>query len=170
MHEKTHQTEAVSPLRLWRALDKPNDADLNSNTFQRLGTTALKHHPHLCKHCVFFLQLEDVGDVIEKIRIGHDNRGTNPGWHLDRVEIRRQLRKGKVGDVHFRTPAYECIVKSPCIHQSLHSSYINNATHTRLTSPRARYTFLQCQVCTAWAALETCLCLPVGFGDDHLPV
>uniref|UniRef100_A0A3B3ZLB7 PLAT domain-containing protein n=1 Tax=Periophthalmus magnuspinnatus TaxID=409849 RepID=A0A3B3ZLB7_9GOBI len=41
------------------------------------------------------LQLEDVGDVIEKIRIGHDNRGVNPGWHLDRVEIRRLLRKGK---------------------------------------------------------------------------
>lgn len=41
-------------------------------------------------------QLEDVGDVIEKIRIGHDNRGVNPGWHLDRVEIRRLLRKGKV--------------------------------------------------------------------------
>lgn len=43
-----------------------------------------------------FSQLEDVGDVLEKIRIGHDNKGTNPGWHLDRVEIRRQLRKGKV--------------------------------------------------------------------------
>lgn len=42
------------------------------------------------------LQLADVGDVIEKIRIGHDNRGVNPGWHLDRVEIRRLLRKGKV--------------------------------------------------------------------------
>lgn len=37
-----------------------------------------------------------MGDVIEKIRIGHDNRGVNPGWHLDRVEIRRLLRKGKV--------------------------------------------------------------------------
>uniref|UniRef100_A0A3B4YR02 Lipoxygenase homology PLAT domains 1 n=1 Tax=Seriola lalandi dorsalis TaxID=1841481 RepID=A0A3B4YR02_SERLL len=44
---------------------------------------------------MFIVELEDVGDVIEKIRIGHDNRGTNPGWHLDRVEIRRQLRKGK---------------------------------------------------------------------------
>lgn len=42
------------------------------------------------------VQLADVGDVIEKIRIGHDNRGVNPGWHLDRVEIRRLLRKGKV--------------------------------------------------------------------------
>uniref|UniRef100_A0A672MKZ3 Lipoxygenase homology domain-containing protein 1-like n=1 Tax=Sinocyclocheilus grahami TaxID=75366 RepID=A0A672MKZ3_SINGR len=40
--------------------------------------------------------LEDIGDIIEKIRIGHDNRGVNPGWHLDRVEIRRLLRKGKV--------------------------------------------------------------------------
>lgn len=37
-----------------------------------------------------------MGDVIEKIRIGHDNRGVNPGWNLDRVEIRRLLRKGKV--------------------------------------------------------------------------
>nr|XP_019954598.1 PREDICTED: lipoxygenase homology domain-containing protein 1-like [Paralichthys olivaceus] len=44
---------------------------------------------------MFIVELEDVGDVIEKIRIGHDNKGTNPGWHLDRVEIRRQLRKGK---------------------------------------------------------------------------
>ncbi|TNN59103.1 Lipoxygenase y domain-containing protein 1 [Liparis tanakae] len=40
-------------------------------------------------------RLEDVGEDIEKIRIGHDNKGSNPGWHLDRVEIRRQLRKGK---------------------------------------------------------------------------
>ncbi|KAJ3604053.1 hypothetical protein NHX12_028794 [Muraenolepis orangiensis] len=44
---------------------------------------------------MFIVELEDVGDLIEKIRIGHDNQGTNPGWHLDRVEIRRQLRKGK---------------------------------------------------------------------------
>ncbi|KAM4615981.1 lipoxygenase homology domain-containing protein 1 [Polymixia lowei] len=44
---------------------------------------------------MFIVELEDVGDIIEKIRIGHDNRGSNPGWHLDRVEIRRQLRKGK---------------------------------------------------------------------------
>ncbi|XP_061733262.1 LOW QUALITY PROTEIN: lipoxygenase homology domain-containing protein 1 [Nerophis ophidion] len=44
---------------------------------------------------MFIVELEDVGEVIEKIRIGHDNRGINPGWHLDRVEIRRLLRKGK---------------------------------------------------------------------------
>uniref|UniRef100_A0A8C4HEN1 Lipoxygenase homology domains 1b n=1 Tax=Dicentrarchus labrax TaxID=13489 RepID=A0A8C4HEN1_DICLA len=44
---------------------------------------------------MFIVELEDIGDVLEKIRIGHDNKGTNPGWHLDRVEIRRQLRKGK---------------------------------------------------------------------------
>uniref|UniRef100_A0A3Q2ZDP0 Lipoxygenase homology PLAT domains 1b n=1 Tax=Kryptolebias marmoratus TaxID=37003 RepID=A0A3Q2ZDP0_KRYMA len=35
---------------------------------------------------MFIVELEDIGDVIEKIRIGHDNRGTNPGWHLDRSE------------------------------------------------------------------------------------
>ncbi|KAF7660325.1 hypothetical protein LDENG_00284760 [Lucifuga dentata] len=44
---------------------------------------------------MFIVELEDVGDIIEKIRIGHDNRGVNPGWHLDRVEIRRLFRKGK---------------------------------------------------------------------------
>ncbi|XP_075875519.1 lipoxygenase homology domain-containing protein 1 [Nelusetta ayraudi] len=44
---------------------------------------------------MFIVELEDIGDVIEKMRIGHDNQGSNPGWHLDRVEIRRQLRKGK---------------------------------------------------------------------------
>ncbi|XP_028828916.1 lipoxygenase homology domain-containing protein 1 isoform X1 [Denticeps clupeoides] len=44
---------------------------------------------------MFIVELEDIGDVMEKIRIGHDNRGINPGWHLDRVEIRRLLRKGK---------------------------------------------------------------------------
>ncbi|KAE8285273.1 Lipoxygenase-like proteiny domain-containing protein 1 [Larimichthys crocea] len=44
---------------------------------------------------MFIVELEDVGDVMEKIRIGHDNRGVNPGWHLDRVEIRRLLGKGK---------------------------------------------------------------------------
>ena len=63
----------------------------------------LRRRQQLCKQCVVFSQLEDVGDVIEKIRIGHDNRGTNPGWHLDRVEIRRQLRKGKVVKIHFST-------------------------------------------------------------------
>ncbi|XP_016404113.1 lipoxygenase homology domain-containing protein 1-like [Sinocyclocheilus rhinocerous] len=44
---------------------------------------------------MFIVELEDIGDIIEKIRIGHDNRGVNPGWHLDRVEIRRLLRKVK---------------------------------------------------------------------------
>lgn len=62
----------------------------------------LRQHRQLFKQCVIFSQLEDIGDVIEKIRIGHDNRGTNPGWHLDRVEIRRQLRKGKVIKIHLR--------------------------------------------------------------------
>lgn len=60
---------------------------------------------------LLFPQLEDIGDVIEKIRIGHDNRGSNPGWHLDRVEIRRQLRKGKVVRSTYNRPAHY-IIKS----------------------------------------------------------
>ncbi|XP_059505870.1 lipoxygenase homology domain-containing protein 1 [Stegostoma tigrinum] len=43
----------------------------------------------------FIVELEDVGECIEKIRIGHDGRGLNSGWHLDRVAIRRLLQKGK---------------------------------------------------------------------------
>ncbi|XP_042637316.1 lipoxygenase homology domain-containing protein 1 [Orycteropus afer afer] len=39
----------------------------------------------------FILELEDVGEVIEKIRIGHDNTGINPGWHCSHVDIRRLL-------------------------------------------------------------------------------
>uniref|UniRef100_A0A8C3C408 Lipoxygenase homology domains 1 n=1 Tax=Cairina moschata TaxID=8855 RepID=A0A8C3C408_CAIMO len=43
----------------------------------------------------FIVELEDVGDIIEKIRIGHNGGGLNSGWHLDRVAIRRLLPNGK---------------------------------------------------------------------------
>uniref|UniRef100_A0A8D0FQV7 Lipoxygenase homology domains 1 n=1 Tax=Strix occidentalis caurina TaxID=311401 RepID=A0A8D0FQV7_STROC len=43
----------------------------------------------------FIVELEDVGDIIEKIRIGHKGGGLNSGWHLDRVAIRRLLPNGK---------------------------------------------------------------------------
>ncbi|XP_054253211.1 lipoxygenase homology domain-containing protein 1 [Indicator indicator] len=43
----------------------------------------------------FIVELEDVGDIIEKIRIGHNSSGLNSGWHLDRVAIRRLLPNGK---------------------------------------------------------------------------
>ncbi|XP_032166523.1 lipoxygenase homology domain-containing protein 1 [Mustela erminea] len=39
----------------------------------------------------FIMELEDVGEIIEKIRIGHDNMGLNPGWHCSHVDIRRLL-------------------------------------------------------------------------------
>ncbi|XP_035579822.1 lipoxygenase homology domain-containing protein 1 isoform X1 [Zalophus californianus] len=39
----------------------------------------------------FIMELEDVGEIIEKIRIGHDNTGVNPGWHCSHVDIRRLL-------------------------------------------------------------------------------
>uniref|UniRef100_A0A670JIB8 Lipoxygenase homology PLAT domains 1 n=1 Tax=Podarcis muralis TaxID=64176 RepID=A0A670JIB8_PODMU len=43
----------------------------------------------------FIVELEDIGDILEKIRIGHDGAGINPGWHLDKVQIRRLLPNGK---------------------------------------------------------------------------
>uniref|UniRef100_A0A8C6RPC3 Lipoxygenase homology domain-containing protein 1 n=1 Tax=Nannospalax galili TaxID=1026970 RepID=A0A8C6RPC3_NANGA len=39
----------------------------------------------------FIVELEDVGEIIEKIRIGHNNTGINPGWHCSHVDIRRLL-------------------------------------------------------------------------------
>ncbi|KAL2778057.1 lipoxygenase homology domain-containing protein 1 isoform 6 [Daubentonia madagascariensis] len=39
----------------------------------------------------FIVELEDVGEIIEKIRIGHTNTGINPGWHCSHVDIRRLL-------------------------------------------------------------------------------
>lgn len=42
------------------------------------------------------MQLDDVGKTIEKIRIGHDNKGIGSGWHLDKVEVRRLKDRGKV--------------------------------------------------------------------------
>ena len=46
---------------------------------------------------VTLFQLEDCGDTIEKIRIGHDNTGLTAGWHLTRVTVRRLHETGKVG-------------------------------------------------------------------------
>uniref|UniRef100_H2ZAW6 PLAT domain-containing protein n=1 Tax=Ciona savignyi TaxID=51511 RepID=H2ZAW6_CIOSA len=39
----------------------------------------------------FVLELDDIGEVIEKLRIGHDGKGWGAGWHLDKVEVRRLL-------------------------------------------------------------------------------
>lgn len=43
----------------------------------------------------FVKELDNVGDLIEKIRIGHDNKGITPGWHLDKVEVRRLKEDGE---------------------------------------------------------------------------
>eukprot|EP00058_Branchiostoma_floridae_P006411 XP_002591899.1 hypothetical protein BRAFLDRAFT_89416 [Branchiostoma floridae] len=40
--------------------------------------------------------MEDVGDPIEKIRIGHDGKGWGAGWHLEKVEVRRLTDDKKV--------------------------------------------------------------------------
>uniref|UniRef100_A0A8C4R1V7 PLAT domain-containing protein n=1 Tax=Eptatretus burgeri TaxID=7764 RepID=A0A8C4R1V7_EPTBU len=44
---------------------------------------------------IFVLLMEDVGETIEKIRIGHDGSGLGSGWFLNQVEIRRLLPDGQ---------------------------------------------------------------------------
>ena len=51
-------------------------------------------------HGFFVFQLDNVGDVIEKIRIGHDNKGMTPGWHLDKVEVRRLKEDGETSTTY----------------------------------------------------------------------
>ncbi|XP_030851144.1 lipoxygenase homology domain-containing protein 1 isoform X2 [Strongylocentrotus purpuratus] len=53
----------------------------------------------------FVVELEDVGDTIEKIRIGHDNAGFGAAWHLNKVEIRKLLDGKKQGS---RTYVFPC--------------------------------------------------------------
>ncbi|CAF3747714.1 unnamed protein product [Rotaria sp. Silwood1] len=48
-----------------------------------------------CSIDTFLIELDDLGDNIEKIRIGHDNQGFDPSWHLDHVEIRRLIKGEK---------------------------------------------------------------------------
>ncbi|XP_058024091.1 lipoxygenase homology domain-containing protein 1 [Ahaetulla prasina] len=59
----------------------------------------------------FIVELEDVGDILEKIRIGHDGSGINSGWHLDQVEIRRLLPNGK-GSEKTTFPCEKWLAKS----------------------------------------------------------
>uniref|UniRef100_A0A803Y1H7 Lipoxygenase homology PLAT domains 1 n=1 Tax=Meleagris gallopavo TaxID=9103 RepID=A0A803Y1H7_MELGA len=59
----------------------------------------------------FIVELEDVGDIIEKIRIGHNGGGLNSGWHLDRVAIRRLLPNGK-GSETITFPCERWLAKS----------------------------------------------------------
>jgi hypothetical protein len=46
-------------------------------------------------HFYSSFQLIDVGEVIEKVRVGHDGKGIGAGWFLDKVEIRRLLDDNK---------------------------------------------------------------------------
>uniref|UniRef100_A0A8C6Y609 Lipoxygenase homology PLAT domains 1 n=1 Tax=Naja naja TaxID=35670 RepID=A0A8C6Y609_NAJNA len=59
----------------------------------------------------FIVELEDVGDILEKIRIGHDGSGINSGWHLDQVDIRRLLPNGK-GSEKTTFPCEKWLAKS----------------------------------------------------------
>ena len=40
--------------------------------------------------------MEDIGETIEKVRVGHDGSGFGAGWHLDSLEVRRLHTSGKV--------------------------------------------------------------------------
>ena len=55
------------------------------------------------------VELEDVGETIEKIRIGHDGSGFGDGWHLAHVAVRKLHDSGKVCQIDRYTNIYVCI-------------------------------------------------------------
>ncbi|XP_077976546.1 lipoxygenase homology domain-containing protein 1-like isoform X1 [Styela clava] len=52
----------------------------------------------------FVIEMDDIGDTIEKLRIGHDGKGWGAGWHLDKVQVRRLLE----GDKGHETYLFNC--------------------------------------------------------------
>jgi len=69
------------------------DADVYINVFGDMGDTGQKFLDNRMennfergKTDTFTLKLPSVG-VIDKIRIGHNNKGPSPGWYLEKVDI-----------------------------------------------------------------------------------
>lgn len=56
--------------------------------------------------------MEDVGDPLQKIRIGHDDAGLGPAWHLTKVEVRKTLRGGRKGSVLYEFPCNRWLAKN----------------------------------------------------------
>lgn len=77
-------------LRMYRFTSSGNLIRLHGNRELYLSVTCD------CSSVPFLSQLEDVGETIEKIRIGHNDSGLGAGWHLDKVEIRRLKDFGRV--------------------------------------------------------------------------
>lgn len=59
----------------------------------------------------FVLEMDDIGREITKIRLGHDNKGSDPSWHVDRVEIRR-LKDGRKGSKIYVFPCDKWLARN----------------------------------------------------------
>ncbi|ESO97796.1 hypothetical protein LOTGIDRAFT_208950 [Lottia gigantea] len=59
----------------------------------------------------FIVELEDVGESIEKIRIGHDGTGLGSGWHLDKIEVRKLHETGK-GSITYTFPCKRWLARN----------------------------------------------------------
>ncbi len=57
---------------------------------------------------ILYVDLEDVGEPLRSLRIGHDNQGRNSGWYLDRVEVR------PMGSMHATVSSYKSFLALFC--------------------------------------------------------
>ncbi|KAL5006870.1 hypothetical protein ScPMuIL_015676 [Solemya velum] len=60
---------------------------------------------------LFIVELEDVGDSIEKLRIGHDNAGLSAGWYLQSVQVRKLHETGR-GSIKYIFPCDRWLARS----------------------------------------------------------
>ncbi|XP_063398724.1 lipoxygenase homology domain-containing protein 1-like isoform X1 [Mytilus trossulus] len=56
---------------------------------------------------LFTVEMEDVGDSIEKLRIWHDNEGMTAGWKLDKIEVRKLHDSNKLDAKFQRKPSVD---------------------------------------------------------------
>jgi lipoxygenase homology domain-containing protein 1 len=67
-----------------------------SNKTDKIPLTTSKNHKNKFERGnedEFEVESFDIGDDIEFVRIGHDNKGISPGWHCKQIKI--QLQNGK---------------------------------------------------------------------------
>lgn len=77
--------------RLWPEIDRGTGMSTAcTEASQEIRLDNAKNNFERKRKDTFSIKARDVG-VPDRIRIGHDNSGMAPGWHLDHVVVRNQV-------------------------------------------------------------------------------
>ncbi|XP_036363166.1 lipoxygenase homology domain-containing protein 1-like isoform X1 [Octopus sinensis] len=129
----------------------------------------------------FILEMENIGDDVEKIRIGHDGSGFGAGWYLAKVEVRKLIYSGKSS----KTFVFPCnqwlaededdqlterllLVETSIIQESTaetqHRSHKDDSTTDQLLHklPRSYRKYTHQELLNFQQK-----CIPIGYDTDH---